>query len=128
MSWFGDIFDRITDALGKLVNVNGMSVYNDTFRDSVLDSEGEQMRWTAHPELSHSGPCEYCLDQDGRVYDTDDAPDLPAHVGCQCSWEIVEPDEEATSTSLDDFIDYDDWRDQKSIAAMTVLKRWRSKH
>ena len=54
------------------------------------DMKGNKLAWTLHPELSESGPCPICYDNEGE-YDPDDPflPEMPAHVRCVCEWDIT---------------------------------------
>ena len=56
------------------------------------EDKGNKLSWVTHPERSKSGPCPICADNEGD-YDPDDPllPMMPAHVICQCTWEITAP-------------------------------------
>lgn len=45
-------------------------------------------RWVLHPEASQTGPCPECIANAGIYYPSDPRPDIPAHPGCVCEWEV----------------------------------------
>ena len=115
--------------LMAVANVNGMSVYNDTKVDAIKEYEGEYVRWTVHPELAMiEGPCVYCDGLDGTVFDIDEVPDFPAHVSCNCELVYVSDVDPDDVVDMDDFIDYDAWRDSGEKAKKLLFDKWLKDH
>lgn len=48
------------------------------------------LQWITRPDLSKTGPCPICAPRHLRRYaPTGYVPDMPAHHGCVCQWQII---------------------------------------
>jgi len=71
----------------KMVN-NSLIAYGKTYGI-------KRWRWITHPELAITHSCAYCIKQNGRVYRVGQfLPVLPAHIFCNCEWELMYDPEE----------------------------------
>ncbi len=61
----------------------------------IIGNHAEQLIWRTNPEMSKSGPCDFCIDLEaGSPYKKGEEPDYPAHPDCCCDLDLVEANEE----------------------------------
>lgn len=76
----------------------------------------KKVMWTATLE---SNTCDYCADLDGKYFNLDDAPKIPAHPNCRCcyvpvvdGWKAKTRADNETKTEIS-YQTYDEWRNSK---------------
>ena len=76
----------------------------------------KKVMWTAALE---SNTCDYCADLDGKYFNLDDAPKIPAHPNCRCcyvpvvdGWKAKTRADNETKTEIS-YQTYDEWRNSK---------------
>ena len=76
----------------------------------------QKVMWTATLE---SNTCDYCADLDGKYFNLDDAPKIPAHPNCRCcyvpvvdGWKAKTRADNETKTEIS-YQTYDEWRNSK---------------
>ncbi len=110
-------------AAAWMVAFFGMQTYND-FLLSTLDELGsQQVTWTVHPEMSISGPCEYCMMMNGQVFDINDTPDYPAHISCCCTLDDA-GSYEGDLSSGGNSLDYFAYRDSLKMLNGKLLEKY----
>jgi hypothetical protein len=104
----GDSVDTIADSLGSFVDDpdraysiadTGCAAAVSTASMDGYDAAGvEQVEWLISP-----GACDECEDHAAEgPFDLADAPDLPEHENCRCSWAPVDPSPGDTAPADDD--------------------------
>ena len=116
--------DDALTSIGILAMMSGLSIYNSYKLQAIQGYDGEIVEWVAHPELSVEGPCEYCNDMDTEQFTVDDAPYLPAHVNCTCELAFVSDADTDDLYNMDDFKDYQAWRDSAHKALRKLKATW----
>ncbi len=91
-----DKFSKTPEGIKRRVNALGATLtwtlYNNAVRQTApnLMQPEAYLQWITRPDLSKTGPCPICAPRHGSVYDPDGfVPDMPAHIGCVCEWQIV---------------------------------------
>lgn len=76
----------------------------------------KKVMWTATLE---SNTCDYCADLDGKYFDMDDAPKIPAHPNCRCcyvpvvdGWKAKTRADNETKTEVN-YQTFEEWRNSK---------------
>ncbi len=76
----------------------------------------KKVMWTATLE---SNTCDYCADLDGKYFNLDDAPKIPAHPNCRCcyvpvvdGWKAKTRADNETKTEVN-YQTFEEWRNSK---------------
>lgn len=76
----------------------------------------QKVMWTATLE---SNTCDYCADLDGKYFNLDDAPKIPAHPNCRCcyvpvvdGWKAKTRADNETKTEVN-YQTFEEWRNSK---------------
>ena len=76
----------------------------------------KKVMWTATLE---SNTCDYCADLDGKYFNLDDAPKIPAHPNCRCcyvpvvdGWKAKTRADNETKTEVN-YLTFEEWRNSK---------------
>ena len=99
----------VNTELARVVSEAQLDVYRNS---GVVD----KVLWTATLE---SNTCDYCADLDGKYFNLDDAPKIPAHPNCRCcyvpvvdGWKAKTRADNETKTEIS-YQTYDEWRNSK---------------
>lgn len=101
----------------RLVQTELARVVSDAQID-IYKSSGvvKKVMWTATLE---SNTCDYCADLDGKYFDMDDAPKIPAHPNCRCcyvpvvdGWKAKTRADNETKTEVN-YQTFEEWRNSK---------------
>ena len=101
----------------RLVQTELARVVNDAQLD-IYKTSGvvRKVMWTATLE---SNTCDYCADMDGKYFEIDDAPKIPAHPNCRCcyvpvvdGWKAKTRADNETKTEVK-YQTYDEWRNSQ---------------
>ena len=101
----------------RLVNTELARVVNEAQLDVYRNSGVvEKVMWTATLE---SNTCDYCADLDGKYFNLDDAPKIPAHPNCRCcyvpvvdGWKAKTRADNETKTEVN-YQTFEEWRNSK---------------
>lgn len=98
----------------RLVNTELAKVVNDAQLEVYRNSGVvKKVMWSATLE---SNTCDVCADNDGKIFDLDDAPHLPEHPNCRCALvpvvEGYEPRYRSDNETHEviDYITYKEWK------------------
>lgn len=101
----------------RLVNTELAKVVNDAQLEVYRNSDVvKKVMWSATLE---SNTCDVCGDNDGKIFDLDDAPHLPEHPNCRCALvpvvEGYEPRYRSDNETHEviDYITFDEWKKNK---------------
>ena len=101
----------------RLVQTELARVVSDAQID-IYKSSGvvKKVMWTATLE---SNTCDYCADLDGKYFNMDDAPKIPAHPNCRCcyvpvvdGWKAKTRADNETKTEVN-YQTFEEWRNSK---------------